>query len=140
MCILRCTKQVRPQVQMCCIGPQCGSPTMVFMLMAVCECATGKRMRGPAALLACDPALRLQGCDHVLMATGRKPNTEDLGLEQVQAGPPVLHPEQARACIAGGTRQLHLRQCTRQAAVGVSLRVCRLQGARLGGGRDRRTC
>lgn len=26
-----------------------------------------------------------QGCDHVLMATGRKPNTEDLGLEQVRA-------------------------------------------------------
>ncbi len=45
----------------------------------------------PAALLACNPASRPQGCDHVLMATGRKPNTEDLGLEQVRAGPSLIY-------------------------------------------------
>ena len=60
----------------------------------------------PAALLARDPAYRPQGCDHVLMATGRKPNTEDLGLEQVRAGPAPTHPDQARACLADGTWQL----------------------------------
>ncbi len=143
MCIIRCIMRVRPQVLMCCIGPQCGSPTMVFMLMAVCECATtGNRMRCPAALLVCDPASPPQGCDHVLMATGRKPNTEDLGLEQVRAGLSPTHSKQARACTAGGTRHCYLRRCTGQAAVPVSQRASvqtRLQGARIDG-RCAQTC
>ena len=51
-----------------------------------------------SATLAPGAQVVLEGLDHVLMATGRKPNTRSLGLEEVGPSPRLFLPAPPATC------------------------------------------